>query len=203
MSLDELNKSIRRMTQVMFIFGGVASVLAISSIFALFRSQAALERAVNERAVMVVPGAVAGEYIAGLSEENLKGVARYVAQLGTSFTPSNFRVRMDELRSFAESSYLPTLSNETKRLEMEVTAQAQGRYFLPDTASEKLTVVGINEFEYTTTGTWSFSAGGLALTQDDIGRVTVRFRLGQPDQRNKYGFKILQYAAVRAKGAQQ
>lgn len=202
MRLDELNKAIRRLMIVVVLFSGIATLVAISALFALFRSQAALERAVNERAVMVVPGAVAGEYIAGLSEENLKGVARYVAQLGTSFTPANFKSRMDELMSFAESSYLPTLSNETKRLEMEVIAQAQGRYFLADSASERLVVHGNNEFEYTATGTWAFSAGGLALSQDDIGHVSVQFRLGQPDQKNKYGFKILRFGAVRAKGAQ-
>lgn len=203
MSLDEVNKAIRRLTIVVFVFSGVATLMGISAIFAMFKSQAALERAVNERAVMVVPGAVAGEYISGLSEENLKGVARYVAQLGTSFTPSNFKPRMDELMAFAESSYLPALTSETKKLESEVIAQSQGRYFLADLASERLVVVGSNEFEYTTTGTWAFSAGGLALTQDDIGHVTVRFRLGQPDKMNKYGFKILRFAAVRAKGAQQ
>ncbi|MDT8992868.1 TraE/TraK family type IV conjugative transfer system protein [Curvibacter sp. APW13] len=203
MNLDELSKAVRRMMTVVVVFAGLATVLSISSLLALFRSQAALERAVNERAVMVVPGAVAGEYIAGLSEENLKGVARYIGQLGTSFTPANFKLRMDELMAYADSAYLPTLANEAKKLEMEVVAQAQGRFFLPDTQSERLVVVGNNEFEYTTTGSWAFSAGGLALSQDDIGRVTVRFRLGQSDQRNKYGVKILRFSAVRAKGAQQ
>lgn len=203
MNLDELNKSIRRMTVIMCVFGGIATVQSISATYALFRSQAALERSVNERAVMVVPGAVAGEYIAGLSEENLKGVARYVAQLGTSFTPANFRVRMDELLAYADSAYLPTLSSEIKNLEMEVVAQSQGRYFLPDTKSEQIAVLNANEFEYTATGTWAFAAGGLALSKDDTGKIVVRFRLGQPDSRNKYGFKILRYSAVRTKGATQ
>ncbi|CAM8641269.1 Pilus assembly TraE [Comamonadaceae bacterium] len=203
MNLDELNKSIRRMTVIMCVFGGIATVQSVSATFALFRSQAALERAVNERAVMVVPGAVAGEYIAGLSEENLKGVARYVAQLGTSFTPANFRARMDELLSFADSAYQPTLSSEIKNLEMEVVAQSQGRYFLPDSKSEQIAVLNNNEFEYTATGTWAFAAGGLALSKDDTGRIVVRFRLGQPDRLNKYGFKILRYSAVRTKGATQ
>lgn len=202
MKLDELQAAIGRMQLTVVVFASIASLVAISSVYAVFRAQATLERSINERAVMVVPGAVAGEYIAGLSEENLKGVARYVGQLGTSFNTANFRQRMDELLSFADAGYLPSLTNETRSLEAEVIAQSQGRYFLHDTASEKLSVMGPNDFEYTTTGAWSFAASGLPLTQD-IGRVTVRFKLGQPDQRNKYGFKIIRFSAVRVKGGAQ
>ena len=181
------------------VFACAATVLAISATLAVFKAQATLERAINERPVMVVPGAVAGEYISGLSEENLKGVARYVGQLGSSFTPSNFRVRMDELLTYADVSYQPTLGNETKQLESEVVAQAQGRFFMPDTGTERFTVLGPNLFEYSAKGPWSFMAGGLALSQDQ-GEVIVKFKLGQPDQRNKYGFKIIKFTAIRTKG---
>lgn len=201
MKLDALENAIHRLTLVVVGFAGLATVIAISAVLALFRSQAALERALNERAVMVVPGAVSGEYIAGLSEENLKGVARYLAQLGTSFTPGNFTSRMNEMMAYADDSYLPELANQIRKLETEVVAQAQGRYFLPETTTEKLAVLGKNTFEYTVSGPWAFSAGGLPLTNDDTGTVAVRFRLGQPDAKNKYGVKVLGYAAARTKGA--
>lgn len=200
MNLDELNLSLRRMTLTVVVFAGVATVVTISSMYALFRAQVALERATYERPVMVVPGAVAGEYLAGLSTENLKGVGRYVGQLGTSFTTANFKSRMDELVSFADASYLPSLTNDVRALEAEMLAQAQGRFFLPEEKSEKLVVISPNLFEYQAVGTWAFTASGLSLSQDQ-GTITVRFKLGQPAEKNKYGLKIVKFAAVRSKGA--
>lgn len=199
MNLDALNVTVRRMGMAVVAFAGISSVVTLSSMYALIKAQATLERATNERPVMVVPGAVAGEYVAGLSAENLKGAARYVAQLGTSFTPANFKARMDELKTYTDAPYLPALSNDIKSLEMEAQAQAQGRFFIADSASENLAVISPNLFEYTATGPWVFTAGGLPLAQDS-GSVTVRFKLGLPSEKNKYGFQLVKFSAIRTKG---
>lgn len=202
MKLDELRKVVSRLVWVVIAFATISTLLSISSTFAVLRAQATLERVVNERPVMVVPGAIAGEYIAGLSTENLKGLGRYVGQLGTTFTPANFRPRMDELLSYADTSYLPALSNHVKSLEAEMVAQAQGRYFIAESDSEQITVLDSNILEYTASGPWTFSSGGLGLSEDS-GKVTVRFRLGQPDNKNKYGIRVLKFAAVRTKAGIQ
>ena len=199
MNLDQLHQLVRKLIFVVVGFAGVAVVAFGSSIFAVHRAQSILERAINERPVIVVPGAVAGEYIAGISEENLKGAGRYLAQLGTSFTAANFRARMDELQGFADANYLPAISNDVRALEGEVLAQAQGRFFMADLNTEKLTVKGANLFEYTATGPWIFTAAGLLLSEDR-GTVTVTFYLGRPSEKNKYGLQVRNLTATRTKG---
>ena len=199
MKLDQLNQLLRRLTVVVLGFAAVATVAMLSATVAIFKAHAALERTANERPVMVVPGAVAGEYVAGLSEDNLKGLGRYMGQLATSFTSANFKDRMQELKFFAYAGYLPVLSNTVQSLEVEIIAQSQGRFFIPDLGSEKLVVLGPNLFEYRASGPWIFSAAGLPLSEDRA-TVSVRFYLGRPSEKNRYGLQLKQLEAVRTKG---
>lgn len=199
MKLDQLQQLLHRLMLVVVGFAAVATVATISATVAVFKAQAALERTANERPVMVVPGAVAGEYVAGLSEDNLRGLGRYMAQLATSFTSANFRDRMQELKYFADASYLPVLTNNVQSLETEIAAQSQGRFFIPDLGSETLVVLGPNLFEYRASGPWTFSAAGLALSEDRA-NVSVRFYLGRPSEKNRYGLQLKQLEAVRSKG---
>lgn len=199
MKLDQMNQLLRQMAWVVCAFAGVATIAMLTSVYAVLKAQATLERAANERPVMVVPGAVAGEYIAGLTEENLKGLGRYIGQLGTTFTSGNFKERMQELTAYADATYLPTLNNNVRSLEAETAAQSQGRYFMPDIASEKLVVLGPNLFEYQASGPWTFTAAGLPLSEDRAS-VSVRFYLGRPSERNKYGVQVKSFTAARTKG---
>lgn len=198
MKLDQLNKHIRMMTIMVGVFAVVASIGFISAVTVMFKSQSALERSLYQRPVMVVPGAVAGEYVAGLSEENIKGVARYVSGLGVTFTPANFSSRMQELLTYSATSYLPELTNMVNQLSNEVIAQSQGRYFVADSASERITVIGGNSYEYTAKGAWVFTAAGLPLSTD-LGMVTIRFELGQPSEKNRYGLQLQRLLTNRQK----
>lgn len=196
MRLDQFHMLVRRLTFVVVGFAGVAALSSASAVFAVLKAQSTIERVANERPVIVVPGAVAGEYVAGLSEENLKGLGRYMGQLATSFTSANFRDRMRELTSFADAGYLPALTTHVQALETEVVAQSQGRFFMPDVGAEVLSVLGPNLFEYRASGQWLFSAAGLPLSEDRAS-VTVRFYLGRPSEKNRYGLQLRQLEAVR------
>lgn len=186
------------MTLMTGVFAVVAIVGFISAMMVMFKAQAALERALYQRPVMVVPGAVAGEYVAGLSEENLKGVARYVSGLGVTFTPANFKLRMQELLSYSAAGYLPELNNMVNQLNDEVTAQSQGRYFVAETTSERISVTNGNRYEYTAKGSWVFTAAGLSLSTD-VGEVTIKFTLGQPSEKNRYGLELQKFVTNRQK----
>lgn len=185
MHISELHRAVREMRLLVWLLAAV-SLLAAAAQFALsLRKDDTITRLSTERPVMVVPGAVAGEYIAGLSEENLVLAARYLASLGTVFTTANVDARLAELEGYASPTFLPRLQEAGERLRAEVRSQNQSRSFVFDRAVERLTRSG-EYYVYEATGARAFFSGGFVMQQDS-GSVRLRFRLGAPDARNRLG----------------
>ncbi len=185
MQISQLDRAVREMRWLVWVAAGV-SVLGATVQFALtLRKDDTIARLSTERPVMVVPGAVAGEYIAGLSDENLLLAARYLASLGTVFTTANIDERLRELEGYAAPAFLPRLQEAGERLRAEVRSQNQSRSFVFDRAQERLSRVG-EHYLYEAAGARAFFSGGFVM-QQDAGSVRLRFRLGAPDVRNKLG----------------
>lgn len=171
---------------------------ACAQFFLALRKDDTITRLSTERPVMVVPGAVAGEYIAGLSEENLVLAARYVASLGTVFTTANVDERLREMEGYASPSFLPRLQEAGERLRAEVRSQNQSRGFIFDRSQERLLRTG-EFYVYEVTGPRVFYSGGFVM-QQDTGQIRIRFRLGAAGVRNKLGVLLedVTIAAVAA-----
>jgi len=185
MQISDLNRAVREMRLLVWVVAGVSVLGAFAQFYLSMRKDDTITRLSTERPVMVVPGAVAGEYIAGLSEENLVLAARYLASLGTVFTTANVDDRLRELEGYASPTLLPRLQEAGERLRAEVRSQNQSRSFIFDRGQERLTRSG-EHYLYEVTGSRAFFSGGFVMQQDS-GTVRMRFRLGAPDSRNKLG----------------
>jgi hypothetical protein len=185
MQISDLNRAVREMRLLVWVVAGVSVLAACAQFFLSLRKDDTITRLSTERPVMVVPGAVAGEYIAGLSEENLVLAARYLAALGTVFTTANVDARLGELEGYASPTFLPRLQEAGERLRAEVRSQNQSRSFVFDRGTERLTRSG-EFYVYEASGARAFFSGGFVM-QQDTGTVRLRFRLGSPDARNKLG----------------
>ena len=109
MQLDQLANEVTRLRNIVWIAVVPMGVLSLGLAYMTYNAQEMLSKVAKERPVMVVPGAVAGQYIAGLGEENLIGAARYVASLGTSFTSNSYDERANELLAYASPGFEPVL----------------------------------------------------------------------------------------------
>jgi hypothetical protein len=185
MQISDLHRAVREMRLLIWVVAGVSLLGACAQFYLSLRKDDTITRLSTERPVMVVPGAVAGEYIAGLSEENLVLAARYLAALGTVFTTANFDARLGELEGYASPTFLPRLQEAGERLRSEVRSQNQSRSFVFDRGTERLTRSG-EFYVYEASGARAFFSGGFVM-QQDTGTVRLRFRLGAPDARNKLG----------------
>lgn len=185
MQISALNRAVREVRLLVWVVAGASVVGMVAQFYLAMRKDDTITRLSTERPVMVVPGAVAGEYIAGLSEENLVLAARYLASLGTVFTTANVDARLSELEAYASPAFLPRLQEASERLRAEVRSQNQSRSFIFDRGQERLTRMG-EHYAYEATGARAFFSGGFVMQQDS-GTVRMRFRLGAPDSRNKLG----------------
>jgi len=137
--------------------------------------------------VLVVPGAVAGVYSPGITEENVRATARYLVNLATNFGAGrSFADHFDELESFSSPTYLPHLQHARVLLAHDVEMQNQARSFFADPASEHLQQVVPGHFDYAIRGERIVYASGLPM---DTRQSEVRLRLqwGVPSQRNRAG----------------
>jgi hypothetical protein len=140
--------------------------------------------------VVVVPGAVGGTYTPGVTEETIRGIARYLVGLATNFSGAHgFDVRFDELETFVAPQYLPQLQAARRALRHDVESQNQARTFIATPGDEDLRRLEDDVFEYAARGERAVYASGLPL---DVWPATVRLRLrvGSPTSANRTGVLI-------------
>jgi hypothetical protein len=185
MHLSELQRVVRELRMLAWASAGMLVVLAIVMLVAMVQKDRLIEKMTLERPIAVVPGAVAGEYIAGLSDANLTLAARYLVGLPTNVTPANIDDRLAELLAHSTPEFLPTLTLAGENMRAEVKGQAQSRVLIVDPKRETLRREG-DEFTYRVEGSRKLFAGGLVMREDQ-GSATLRFRLGSPSERNRFG----------------
>jgi hypothetical protein len=196
MQLSDLQRVVREVRVLAYVSTGMTVLLAILLAVSTILKDRTLERATRERPIAVIPGAVAGEYIAGLSETNLTLASRYLIGLATNITPANVDERLRELQAHADPTYLPRLAIAADQLRAEVRSQAQSRVMTLESNAESLTRSG-EDFVYQGRGPRTFFSGGLVMMQDTA-QATLRFRLGSPSERNRMGIWIVDLAIAPA-----
>jgi hypothetical protein len=169
---------------------GVCAVLLLVTISSLALAACTVWSARQSAArmpVLVVPGAVAGVYSPGLTEDNVRSAARYLAGLGTSFSGvRGMDQRFDELESFASPQFLPRLQAARLALRRDVETQNQARAFYGVPESERFGQPSPGRFEYAIRGQRVVYASG--LTMDSRGAViSLKLALGAPSEKNRVG----------------
>jgi hypothetical protein len=169
---------------------GVCAVLLLVTISSLTLAACTVWSARHSAArmpVLVVPGAVAGIYSPGLTEDNVRSAARYLAGLGTSFSGvRGMDQRFDELESFASPQFLPRLQAARLALRRDVETQNQARAFYGAPESERFGQASPGRFEYAIRGQRVVYASG--LTMDSRGAVvSLKLALGAPSEKNRVG----------------
>lgn len=192
MRLSDLQRVVREMRILAYASAGLTALVTIVLGVSIILKDRTIERVTRERPIAVIPGAVAGEYIAGLSETNLTLASRYLVGLATNITPANVDERLRELQAHADPTYLPRLSIASDQLRNEVRSQAQSRVMTIESTGESLTRAG-EDFVYQARGPRTFFSGGLVM-MEDTAQATLRFRLGSPSERNRLGLWIVDLA---------
>jgi hypothetical protein len=185
-----LEQAIRRST---VLAAGVCAVLLLITFGSLTLATCTVWGARQSAArmpVLVVPGAVAGVYSPGLTEENVRAAARYLTGLGTNFSGVHgMDQRFDELESFASPEFLPRLQAARLALRRDVETQNQARVFYGAPDSERLGQTTPGRFEYAIHGQRVVYASG--LTMDSRGAVvSLRLVLGVPSDKNRVGILL-------------
>lgn len=181
------------MQRAVLLSSGVCLVLlalTIASMAFAFTAVSGAHEAAQHMPVLVVPGAVGGIYSPGITEENLRATARYLANLATNFgSASSFQQRFDELETFASPAYLPQLQRARAGLQHEVETQNQSRSFFAAPATETLRQAEAGHFEYSTEGERVVYASGLPM---DTRHSLLRLRLqwGVPSAHNRAGIAL-------------
>ncbi len=185
-----LEASIRRSTQLAAAVCVVLMMITFGSLAFTVYTVWSARQAATRLPVLVVPGAIAGVYSPGLTEENVRGAARYLAGLGTSFSGVHgMDLRFDELESFASAEFLPRLQAARMALRRDVETQNQARVFYGAPSSERLGQIAPGRFEYAIRGQRVVYASG--LTMDSRGAVvSLRLALGTPSDRNRVGILL-------------
>jgi len=185
-----LEASIRRSTQLAAAVCAVLMMITFGSLAFTVYTVWSARQAATRLPVLVVPGAIAGVYSPGLTEENVRGAARYLAGLGTSFSGVHgMDLRFDELESFASPEFLPRLQAARMALRRDVETQNQARVFYGAPTSERLGQIAPGRFEYAIRGQRVVYASG--LTMDSRGAiVSLRLALGTPSDRNRVGILL-------------
>jgi len=196
-----LEEAIRRST---ILAAGVCAVLllvTITSVGVAACSAWGVRQAAMRMPVLVVPGAVAGVYSPGLTEDNVRAAARYLVGLGTSFSGiRSMDQRFDELEAFASPQFLPRLQAARSVLRRDVETQNQARVFYGSPNSERIAQISPGSFEYSISGRRVVYASG--LTMDSRGAtVSLKLALGAPSEKNRIGvlldrFEVSDAAAV-------
>jgi hypothetical protein len=183
----QLEQAIRRSTTLA---AGVCAVLLLITIGSLTLAVCAVWGARQSAArmpVLVVPGAVAGVYSPGLTEDNVRAAARYLTGLGTNFSGVHgMDQRFDELETFASPGFLPRLQAARLALRRDVETQNQARVFYGVPTSERIAQTSPGRFEYAIRGERVVYASG--LTMDSRGTtVRLKLALGPPSEKNRVG----------------
>jgi len=197
-----LERAIRRST---LLASAVCAALLLVSIFSVgfaVHTTWKVRQAAANSPVLVVPGAVAGVYAPGLTEETIRAVARYLAGLGTNFSGlASMDERFDELERFASPGYLPRLQQARSVLRNDVETQGQARVFFGSPGREQLRQSEPGHFEYQSQGRRQVYASGLPMdTRDCV--VQLGLTLGPSSQRNPAGialdrFEVRDLRAIR------
>ena len=200
MKLDELREVVIQLRTVFYVGFTFMLVISIGSVSMSFSSYRAVMRVANERPIVVVPGAVAGEYISGLGEENILGAARYVSSLCTAFNTSNYEARCAEFLAYAAPSYETLLKSVQDAQRKEVQATGQSRSFNFDRSKESIKRIDNNTFVYTAVGDRTVFSAGLVVSQDQA-QIRLVFTLTGASDKNRYGitmtgFEITPFKAV-------
>jgi len=193
-----LEDSIRRSTLLAAGVCGVLLFITIASLaFAICTAWGARQAAVR-LPVLVVPGAIAGVYSPGLTEENVRGAARYLAGLGTNFSGVHgMDQRFDELESFASPEFLPRLQAARAALRRDVETQNQARVFFGIPRSERLSQSTPGQFEYAIGGQRLVYASGLTMdTRSAV--VSLKLALDTPSERNRVGILLVSFEVTDA-----
>jgi len=182
-----LEQAIRASTRLAAAVCGVLLLVTIGSLTfaacALWSARQALAR----MPVLVVPGAVAGVYTTGLTEDNVRSAARYLAGLGTNFSGvRGMDQRFDELEAFASPQFLPRLQVARSVLRRDVETQDQARVFYGAPSSERLWQSTPGRFEYAIRGQRLVYAGGLAMDRHNS-TLSLKLALGPPSNGNRVG----------------
>jgi hypothetical protein len=183
----QLEQAIRSSTVLAaWICAALLVITTISLTFAVCAVWGARQAAAR-MPVLVVPGAVAGVYSPGLTEDNVRAAARYLAGLGTSFSGVHgMDQRFDELEAFASPRFLPRLQAARSTLRRDVETQNQARVFYGVPSSETLAQTTPGHFEYAVRGQRVVYASG--LTMDSHGaKLNLKLTLGTPNEKNRVG----------------
>lgn len=172
--------------------GACAALLAIavSSLAYAFLAAGNAREVGARMPVLVVPGAIAGVYTPGLTEDNIRATARYLASLATNFTGSTgFRERFDELEAFASPQFLPSLQRARRVLQHDVETQNQARAFFASGASEQLQQADGGRFDYRVQGERVVYSSGVPM-DNRRSEVHLRLRWGAPSRHNQAGIVL-------------
>lgn len=182
-----LERAIRTST---VLAAGVSAVLLVITIGSLTFAVCVVwgsQQATARMPILVVPGAVAGIYSPGLTEDNVRAAARYIAGLGTSFSGvRGMDQRFDELEVFASPEFLPRLQAARSTLRRDVETQNQARVFYGMPSSEHLAQVAPGRFEYAIHGQRVVYASGLTMDSHTT-KLNIKLTLGAPSERNRIG----------------
>jgi hypothetical protein len=177
----------------MVLAAGVCAVLMLITIASLTVAVCTVWKvrlATARMPVLVIPGAVAGVYSPGLTEDNIRGAARYVAGLGTSFIGvQGMDQRFDELEAFASPEFLPRLQAARLTLRRDVATQNQARAFYGVPSSERLAQTSPGRFEYMICGQRVVYASGLTMDSHTT-RLKLKLALGSPSEKNRVGILL-------------
>lgn len=169
-------------------FLGLLGVAVAALVFS-YNSQQTVQNMSLHNPVLVVPGAVGGLYTPGLTEEQVRATARYLANLATNFhAGDSFTQRFNELESYASPQYLPRLQMARSRLQHDVDSQNQARSFygLPHTETLENTQA---QFIYRITGERNVYASGLPMDHHQS-QITLELSWGVPSNTNRSGIVL-------------
>jgi hypothetical protein len=164
--------------------------MTIASLAFAITTAGSAREAVSRMPVLVVPGAFGGIYSPGLTEENVRAAARYLAMLGTNFgSARSFQERFDELETFASPSFLPQLQQARAALHRDVETQNQARSFFAFPLTEQLQQPSPGQFAYAIRGERTVYASGLPMDTQQS-EIRLRLRWGHPSTRNRAGIVL-------------
>jgi len=192
------------MHRAVLLAGGVCLALGAMTVasLAFAFSTAGNARDIGLRApVLVVPGAVGGVYTPGITEDNVRATARYLADLATNFgSARSFQERFDELESFAAPHYLPQLRQARATLQHDVDTQGQARSFFASPGTESLQQKTPGHFTYAVHGERVVYASGLPMDRRPS-QVRLLLQWGTPSARNRAGITLEGFQVADAEPA--
>jgi hypothetical protein len=177
---------------------GVIVLLALALVYAMWvnaRLADETRELARHQPIRVVPGAAAGVYAPGLTNENVLNAIRYLQQLGANVTPATAKARFAELEASCAPSFLPKFRAERDRRLEEITQQAQSRLFTRD-GEEALVRDHHQVYHYTVAGAWEIHSGSVPMS-DYRHEFRLHFTVGTPDARNPYGLQLLGFDTIQ------